>query len=79
MRENDAALVQALRDAVADARNSGKLESLSVNAARTAAEKRLSLGANFFKTSAIWKDKSKQIIGDAVVRLKYAELDRSMD
>lgn len=65
----DAVLEQALRKAVTDARNSGSLESLSVNAARAAAEQQLGINADFFKSSGKWKARSKQIIGDAVVRL----------
>ena len=64
---DDAVLEQELRQVVARIVDSGKLEDLTVNGVRAAAQDNLGLHKGFFKEVG-WKDKSKAIIESEVVR-----------
>jgi len=66
-RPTDSVLEQALRDAVYSAYKAGNLEELTVNKARSVAEKQLKIQDGFFKHDSTWKEKSKQIISNTVV------------
>lgn len=65
---SQAALEQALRNAVQRVYKLGHLEELTVKRIRAAAEQDLDLEEDFFKTDSTWKGKSKKIIESEVVR-----------
>lgn len=65
---SQAALEQALRNAVQRVYKLGNLEELTVKRIRTAAEQDLDLEEDFFKTDSTWKGTSKKIIESEVVR-----------
>ena len=58
---------QALRQAVAAIFKSGKHEDLTMKRVRSMAEAELDLPDDFFKSSAKWKDRSKEIVSNEVV------------
>lgn len=59
---------EALRQAVATISKSGNHEELTVNRVRAAAEADLGLPKGFLKSNVQWKNRSKDIITDEVVR-----------
>ncbi|MCJ1270051.1 hypothetical protein MMC22_009945 [Lobaria immixta] len=63
---SQAALEQALRNAVERVYKLGNLEELTVKRIRAAAEQDLDLEEGFFKTDSTWKEKSKDIIQSEV-------------
>lgn len=65
---SQAALEQALRNAVQRVYKLGNMEELTVKRIRAAAEQDLDLEEDFFKTDTTWKVKSKNIIESEVVR-----------
>lgn len=65
---SQAALEQALRNAVQRVYKLGNMEELTVKRIRAAAEQDLGLEEGFFKTDTTWKVKSKNIIESEVVR-----------
>lgn len=65
---SQAALEQALRNAVERVYRLGNLEELTVKRIRAAVEQDLDLEEDFFKTNGTWKEKSKNIIQSEVVR-----------
>lgn len=68
---SDAAIAQQLRHTVKSIFNSGLLEELTVKRVRAAAENSLGLGDGYLKQAA-WKDRSKALIEEAVVRARDA-------
>lgn len=65
---SEAAIASKLRDTVIAIHKSGKDEDLTVKRVRARAEKELGLEEGFFKTNSTWKQKSQELIVDAVVR-----------
>ncbi|KAF2195340.1 hypothetical protein K469DRAFT_649183 [Zopfia rhizophila CBS 207.26] len=61
-----AAITRAIRDAVIGIYKSGKIEDLTVKRVRARVEEELGLPAEFLKTSSEWKQKSHDIIHEAV-------------
>lgn len=59
---DDSKIEQTLRDIV----KAGKIDSVTINNVRTAAEEELGLPQGFFKSTE-WKTKSKDIISEAFV------------
>ena len=64
----DTVLEKALCDVVRAFYDSGKSDNLTVKRVRKAAEERLDLEEDFFKSST-WKDRSKRVIEQAFVSL----------
>lgn len=73
-RPSDATLEQALRTTIQRVYKSGRLEELTVKRIRTSVEGELDLQDGFFKNSATWKDKSKDVIQSEVVRVNLCPL-----
>lgn len=67
--QNAPAIERALRQVVLTARKNGTIETLTINIARTAAEQKLGLAAGFLKSHSQWKDRSKDVVKAALVRL----------
>lgn len=65
---SDARIEKALRAAVQQANDRGELDLITVKTARTSAERTLKLDAGFFKSHETWKDRSKDVIIEEVVR-----------
>ncbi|RMZ66397.1 transcriptional regulator [Pyrenophora seminiperda CCB06] len=63
---SEAAIASKLRDTVIAIHKSGKDEDLTVKRVRARAEKELGLEDGFFKTNPKWKQKSQELIVDAV-------------
>ncbi|KAH7118886.1 hypothetical protein B0J11DRAFT_440589 [Dendryphion nanum] len=63
---SDTAIARALHDVVLAIHKTGKEDELTIKRVRTQAEKELSLPTGFLKTNDKWKQKSNQIIKDAV-------------
>lgn len=70
---SDTAIARALHDVVLAIHKTGKEDELTIKRVRTQAEKELSLPTGFLKTNDKWKQKSNQIIKDAVENLDVAE------
>jgi len=65
---SEATIATKLRDTVIAIHKSGKDDDLTVKRVRARAEKELGLEEGFFKTNSTWKQKSQELIVDAVVR-----------
>ncbi|KAK1916248.1 hypothetical protein P3342_004065 [Pyrenophora teres f. teres] len=63
---SEAVIASKLRDTVIAIHKSGKDDDLTVKRVRARAEKELGLEAGFFKTNSTWKQKSQELIVDAV-------------
>ncbi|KAI0617554.1 hypothetical protein TUN199_10451 [Pyrenophora tritici-repentis] len=63
---SEAAIASKLRDTVIAIHKSGKDDDLTVKRVRARAEKELGLEEGFFKTNSTWKQKSQELIVDAV-------------
>lgn len=68
---SDAAISNTLRDVVLAIHKSGKHEDLTVKRVRTRAEQELGLADGFFKTHETWKQKSNDVIVEAVSTHAY--------
>jgi hypothetical protein len=71
---SEAAISRALRDVVVSIHKSGKEDDLTVKRVRTRAEDKLRLPNGFFQHED-WKQKSKELILEAVVCI-YGHLSR---
>ena len=67
---SDATLEQALRHAIQQVYDSGRMEELTVKRIRVSAETDLDLPEDFFKNDPTWKERSKSLIQSEVVRAK---------
>jgi hypothetical protein len=73
---SEAVISRALRDIVITIHKSGKPQDLTVKRVRNRAEEALDLPADFLKSDVKWKQKSSDLIRDAVVCM-FRPLPRS--
>jgi hypothetical protein len=68
-RPSDAAISRSLRDVVVSLYKAGNTDELTVKRVRARTEDALGLPTGFLKTDSLWKQKSSDVIKDAVVRV----------